>query len=127
MSRNNTHMNLRRAVRWECDRIPVNWERESKTHRRSGWMFDISAIGLGYLTSQSGAPNRGDFIQVTPRRSSDTIACRVVRVDRYHEGLCLVGCERIDMAESAVRPTPKPKRDRARIRHRPRRYVAAAA
>lgn len=127
MPKNNVITNSRKAARWACDSIAITWERDGKLRRRPGWLNDISSIGVGYFTARTGAPKPGDSVTLTPRRSSDAIAGKVVRVRPMGAGLCLVGCERMDPAAGGIAPSPSPQQAGQRLRPRPTHVMPTAA
>ncbi len=127
MTKRNMKPNLRQAARWRCDHLPITWERNSKRRRRPGWLSDISELGLCYVAARTGAPHPGDHIAITPRRSSDTIHARVVRVRPQSHGLCSVGCQRLSGVESPAGIVPDTDAHHGRRRapmHRPHLLAA---
>ncbi len=127
MSNCRPSLNVRRAARWVCDNMPITWERGGKRRRRPGFLHDISEIGLSYLIAMNTAPKLGDHVTVTPRRTCNHIAGRVVRVTKFGKMLCLVGCERLDLADSQLMPLPAMSRRGYADARRTRRQLARAA
>lgn len=111
MSKNSTYSTRRRAARWQCNDLPVTWQRQGRQPRRPGWLFDISDTGLAYLAGAKGLPSSGERVQVTPRHSSDEMHCRVIRIEPLRSGLCLVGCRRVERVESMAKLPPDSPRD----------------
>jgi hypothetical protein len=120
--------NVRKATRWLCKRMPIIWQRQKgKAPRRHGFLHDISAVGMAYLSPRKTAPNLGDRITIMPRRSGDAILGRVVRIKAFSDWFCLVGCERLDIASSHLMPIPAVGRTHCTRVHRAQRPDSRAA
>jgi hypothetical protein len=99
----------------------IYWKPIEFGHPKSrGWMNDVSASGMSFVTNVRNRPKVGDEVEVIHAADGDTLVCRVVRIQFLESALARVGCQ-ISIADLPAHGSNTPRRfDCIRVNPRPK-------